>query len=250
MSDSSLLKSHAMIVRAIRFKDRVALNSAIQRSKMLIRQLAPKETHFIEELDQIGFSPSVWPCEPQYELQRWHEGCEELASLLEVVASQLDTFSIKVESQANSTLKQVCDRFHQVAFQLHSRQKGRLPFEIKDEYDVQDLLHSILRLFFDDVRPEEWVPSYAGKATRMDFLLKNEKIVVEVKKTRSGLGDADLGSQLLEDIARYKAHPDCAQLFCFVYDPDHLLRNPRGLEADLSTTAEEMPVYVYIRPAL
>jgi REase_DpnII-MboI len=33
--------------------------------------------------------------------------------------------------------------------------------DIKDEYDVQDLLHAILRAFFDDVRPEEFVPSYA-----------------------------------------------------------------------------------------
>lgn len=248
MSDTQLLKDHALAVRAVRFKDQVALNSAIQRSKMLIRQVVPKETHCIEEIDQIGFAPSVWPCEQAYELRRWTEGCEELASLLETVASQLDTFGVAVESEVNRTLTQVCERFHQVALQLRSRHKGRPTLEITDEYDVQDLLHAVLRIFFDDVRPEEWVPSYAGKATRMDFLLKREKTVIEVKKTRTGLGDADVGSQLVEDIARYKAHQDCTQLFCFVYDPDHLLRNPRGLEADLSKTHGELPVQVYIRP--
>ena len=56
--------------------------------------------------------------------------------------------------------------------------------EIKDEYDVQDLLNALLRLNFDDVRPEEYTPSYAGSSTRVDFLLKKEKIVIEVKKTR------------------------------------------------------------------
>ena len=39
-------------------------------------------------------------------------------------------------------------------------------------------------LYFDDIRAEEWTPSYAGKCARVDFLLKNEKIVIEVKKTR------------------------------------------------------------------
>ena len=159
MSDTQLLKDHALAVRAVRFKDQVALNSAIQRSKMLIRQVVPKETHCIEEIDQIGFAPSVWPCEQAYELRRWTEGCEELASLLETVASQLDTFGVAVESEVNRTLTQVCERFHQVALQLRSRHKGRPTLEITDEYDVQDLLHAVLRIFFDDVRPEEWVPS-------------------------------------------------------------------------------------------
>jgi REase_DpnII-MboI len=52
---------------------------------------------------------------------------------------------------------------------------------MKDEYDVQDSLHALLKLHFDDVRREEWTPSYAGSQSRMDFLLKREKIVVETK---------------------------------------------------------------------
>jgi len=68
----------------------------------------------------------------------------------------------------------------------------------------------------------------------MDFLLKNEQIVVETKMTRSGLGDKQVGEQLITDVARYKEHPDCKILFCFVYDPGAYVRNPRGLEADLN----------------
>ena len=67
----------------------------------------------------------------------------------------------------------------------------------------------------------------------MDFLLKNEKVVVETKMTRSGLGDKQVGEQLIVDVARYKEHPDCKMLICFVYDPEAHIRNPRGLEADL-----------------
>lgn len=63
-------------------------------------------------------------------------------------------------------------RFHSFAKQIQKRQRNREPFIIRDEYDVQDLLHSLLRIHFDDVRPEEYCPSYAGKSARMDFFLK------------------------------------------------------------------------------
>jgi len=78
----------------------------------------------------------------------------------------------------------ICRRFPVVATELQTRHAGRGSHVIDDEYDVQDLLRALLRIDFEDVRPEEWTPSYAGKSARLDFLLKREKIVVEVKKTR------------------------------------------------------------------
>jgi hypothetical protein len=110
------------------------------------------------------------------------------------------------------------------------------------------LVHSLLHLYFDDIRPEEWTPSYAGKTSRMDFLLKQEQIVVEVKKTRKGLDAKELGSQLIEDMARYQAHPDCDSLICFVYDPDGRISNPRGIENDLRRPEGDLRVEVLIRP--
>lgn len=63
-------------------------------------------------------------------------------------------------------------RFDDAARALRGRKRGRADFEVNDEYDVQDLVHAVLRLHFDDVRPEEWSPSYLGASTRIDFLLK------------------------------------------------------------------------------
>ena len=63
----------------------------------------------------------------------------------------------------------------------------------------------------------------------MDFLLKKEKIVVEVKMTRRGLADKEVGDQLIVDIERYKKHPDCNTLICFIYDPDgRIMNSPRS----------------------
>ncbi len=144
-------------------------------------------------------------------------------------------------------LDQICSRFQLVARQLRSRRENRATLSVTDEYDVQDLLRSLLWLHFDDIRTEEWTPSYAGKSSRMDFLLKPEQIVVETKKTRPSLTAKELGSELIEDIARYEKHPDCSALVCFVYDPEGFVANPRGVESDLNRD-QPIPVRVFVRP--
>ncbi|MBL1729070.1 hypothetical protein ELD60_31035, partial [Klebsiella pneumoniae] len=126
-------------------------------------------------------------------------------------------------------VKKICSRFHLVANQLKTRHSNRESLVISDEYDVQDLLHALLHIYFDDIRPEEWTPNYAGGSSRVDFLLKNEGIIIEVKKTRATLKAKDIGSELLIDSQRYRSHPDCKKLLCFVYDPDGWIANPRGL---------------------
>ena len=110
-------------------------------------------------------------------------------------------------------------------------------------------LRALLLTRFVDVRPEEWTSSYAGRSSRMDFLLKKEKIVIEVKMTRTGLADGEIGNQLILDIARYKKHRNCKALVCFVYDPDHRLKRPAQLERDLSGERDGLLVRVRVRPS-
>ena len=57
-----------------------------------------------------------------------------------------------------------------------------------------------------------------------------------------------LGEQLIIDIAKYKSHPDCKTLYCFVYDPEGYINNPRGIENDLNDDSKEMKVKVKIIP--
>ena len=145
-------------------------------------------------------------------------------------------------------LERLCLRFHAAARQLQARHGSRTTLTIEDEYDVQDLLHAILRLHFDDIRAEEWSPSYAGAASRVDFLLKQESIVVEVKKTRARMTPKTLGEELIIDRARYEKHPDCKTLVCFVYDPEGRIGNPVGIERDLEDHGGKLKVRVIIAP--
>jgi len=142
----------------------------------------------------------------------------------------------------------IANRFHSVATQLRRRHDNRESLRIGDEYDVQDLLHALLKVDFDDVRPEEYSPSQSGAASRLDFLLKVQKVVVEAKMASVKLTDKKIGEQLIVDIERYRAHPDCESLVCLVYDPEQHIRNPAGLERDLSRKEEDLEVYVIVVP--
>ena len=74
----------------------------------------------------------------------------------------------------------------------------------------------------------------------------SEKVVIEVKKTRRGLDDKELGDQLIIDVDRYKVHADCERLVCFVYDPEGRIGNPNGIMAGLNKQHEGFAtVYIY-----
>lgn len=151
----------------------------------------------------------------------------------------LETLTTADSDDALNRLLSLCKRFPIFARQLSKRGRDRLPVEINDEYDMQYLFHALLKLHFDDVRTEEWMPSYAGGVKRADYLLKEERIVIELKKTRNRLTDKELGEELIIDIANYKKHSDCSTLVCYAYDPEHRINNPRGLESDLSYKSSE-----------
>lgn len=67
---------------------------------------------------------------------------------------------------------------------LSHRRKGAVPLTFSSEYDIQDLLHALVRPWVSDIRPEEFTPSYAGSSMRMDFLLPAYKTVIETELVR------------------------------------------------------------------
>lgn len=171
-----------------------------------------------------------------------------LKAILEDLPEEDSSNTMSLHNSNEDYLLKIFNRFHEVAKQLLQRHSKRNTIKIEDEYDAQDLLHGLFKIFFEDVRSEEWTPSYAGGTSRMDFLLKKENQVIEVKKTRNSHTDKILGEELLIDIAKYQSHPNCKELICFVYDPDSILKNPRGIENDLTKTHGDLIVKVFIRP--
>lgn len=144
--------------------------------------------------------------------------------------------------------KQLCQRFHAIARQLRLRGEYRTTLSIEDEIDAQDLLHALLRVQFDDIGADEWIPGYANDQTRTTFLLDHNRLAVIVKKTRAGLTSKDLAEQVRIDAERYRVREQCTGLFCFIYDPDGRIGNPRGMEHDLATVNDHFTVNVFVAP--
>ena len=228
-------------------------------TEVALERIFGKDTRHLKDFNDIHYSLMVFSSDtPDYEFERaYQDGVRTAIAILDSFIDEINEYweegkegGGSVKASALENVKLIIRRFHRVARQLRNRYADRDTLEIEDEYDVQDLLHALLKLYFDDIRPEEYTPSYAGSASRVDFLLKEEKIIIEVKKTRKGIGVKEIGEQLLIDAQRYQSHPDCNQLVCFVYDPEGRIANPRGLENDLSKENNGVPVLVFITPEL
>jgi DpnII restriction endonuclease len=150
-------------------------------------------------------------------------------------------------SEPLTRVMNILDRIPAAVRVLSSRRQERPALVLNDEYDLQYLLHALLVVEFRDVRPEEWTPSYAGSSSRMDFLLKQQKIVIETKYVRGDHDDHKIADELVVDKARYASHPGCKTLVCFVYDPVRALRNPEAIQNDLRSLADP-PTEVMVRP--
>ncbi|UUY01790.1 hypothetical protein LRS13_13760 [Svornostia abyssi] len=184
-------------------------------------------------------------------IDRWQHPFETTfhSSLLEqrqLLAEAKHLVKSAASSENLALIERICRGFPALSHAVAHRHASRPALLIGDEYDVQDLLGGILRMLFQDVREEDPAPTRAGGSSRVDFLLKREQVVVEVKMTRAGLKDRQVGDQLIQDVERYRAHPECGALVAFVYDPDRHIVNARGLEDDLAGERSGLIVRVVV----
>ncbi|MBD1860107.1 MULTISPECIES: hypothetical protein [Trichocoleus] len=208
----------------------------------------------IADFNSISYSFSFGPVSEQDVQKKWIDSLSIAQATFESFVHEINEYGLPKTHQDISVstfeiMERLLKRFHLVARQLKERHGERSTLQIEDEYDVQDLLHSLLKLYFDDIRPEEVCPSYAGSSSRVDFLLKPQRVMLEVKKTRKSLEAKEVGEQLIIDTSRYSEHPDVDTLICFVYDPELRIGNPKGLAADLERRSlENLNVKVLIFP--
>lgn len=172
-----------------------------------------------------------------------------------LLAGELDTLNSAGRLQfaggeidAVGVVRTLGQRLLYVQREIQRRHGSRAAMTFDDEYDDQDLFRSLLRIFFDDVRPEDHVPEYAGGASRIDFVLAGFGIAVELKHCRPTHTAKQIGEELMVDAQRYAAHSNVRHLVCIVIDHDGRLNNPRGLEADLASvsTRDDLAVSVAI----
>ena len=161
----------------------------------------------------------------------------QLSNILNAV-EKVDFGLAKDVEEPIDLIIRVLDRMGSVERALKTRHDSRPTLTVEDEYDIQDLLRSLLFLYFDDVSEEDPSPKFAGSSTRVDLLLRKERIVVEVKKTRPTMTEGELGQQLKLDIVDYKQRQGCDALIIVIDDRARRLKNPKGFVDDLTKVEE------------
>jgi len=122
---------------------------------------------------------------------------------------------------ADDTIRDILNNFpNAVQKIIKNRRKGKDNFQIKDEYDVQDILYVILKSIFPTLRDEDAVPKAGAKSTKIDFIIREEKILIEVKMMKEkDTNETNFIEELKVDFESYHQCAWLKKLYCFVYDP-------------------------------
>jgi len=190
------------------------------------------------------------------EINHFKEDIKDKICILEALLGKADLIPVleqpveKIEKD-NETKKiiQIMKWFNKFVQELRYRHNNRETIIINDEYDIQDLLRSLLKIFYNDVRHEDFAPSNAWWNSRIDLVLHDEKIIIEIKMASEKLKDKDIWEQILIDIWRYHNHPSYKTLIVFIYDKWDNIRNKQWLIKDLQKQSKNWKeIIVIINP--
>jgi hypothetical protein len=111
------------------------------------------------------------------------------------------------------------------ARRLRTRRAGRQPFELNDEYDVQDLAEVALSGVFDDVVREDATPMRADGHHRVDFSIPSIRTLIEIKYLKRRTDIRKVSDELRADMIAYASHSIARRLFLYTYDPSGYIAN-------------------------
>lgn len=121
-------------------------------------------------------------------------------------------------------VERLCRRLPQSARILGTRsRKDKRAFEVEDEYDVQDLLHAVLRAYFKYPVQEDPLPKVAGaKSSRADISIQDLGVLIEVKYARGPQDQRRIFEEHSQDLLLYAQWPHLKTLVLLIYNSSDL----------------------------
>ncbi len=99
-----------------------------------------------------------------------------------------------------------------------------------DEPELQKFIYSMLRTLFVSVEYEDPTEKLCGKFNRLDFVLKDHKIIIEVKYIRDKKHGKSFSEELSVDYLRYQQSPYGKTIINYIYDPNkHIVNHALSL---------------------
>lgn len=125
----------------------------------------------------------------------------------------------------------LCQRIRYAAKILEARQrKNKQAYVIEDEYDVQDLLHSIIRAYIKFSVQEDPLGKVAGtKSGRADISIEELGVLIEVKYVHGPEDQKRIFEDFSQDLVLYPKWTRLTTLIFLIYNSDDL-RDPEALQ--------------------
>lgn len=143
-------------------------------------------------------------------------------------------FSSKILFQLETDITlivKICERIPYSARILAQRSRiDKKPYTVEDEYDVQDLLHAVIRAYTPYSVQEDPLNKVAGsRAGRVDISIEDLGVLVEVKYAREPKDQAKFVDDFHRDLGLYAKWPPLQYLIYIVYNAVKL-RDPEALK--------------------
>lgn len=141
-----------------------------------------------------------------------------------LILEDLEKALLKIKYISKGAEELVMDILHSfgnaVKKVVTQRRKDHPEFKITDEYDVQDMLYVVIKSVFPNLRAEDPIPKVGAKSTKIDLILREERILIEVKMLKEkDTNETEFIEQLKIDFESYHECQWLQHLYCYVYDP-------------------------------
>ncbi|MBY0549692.1 MAG: hypothetical protein K2W95_20610 [Candidatus Obscuribacterales bacterium] len=165
-------------------------------------------------------------------LKRWQDHIRAYASLFFPQRQKEESTS------ATQIILQVCTSIRASAKCLQNRRKvkghDQKAYEVANEFDVQDLLHAVIKAYFPSADIECPLPKMAQTASsRADMQLPEQGIIIEAKYVRENYDQKKLLGDLIVDCDYYSTWSELKLLLFVIYDTNKLM-NPNALATYIS----------------
>ncbi|MBM4056231.1 MAG: response regulator [Planctomycetes bacterium] len=150
----------------------------------------------------------------------WYYEKQKLRELtLETLKKEIEKHTDKDISGINLIEKILANFSNSIIKITKNRRKAHDLFKVVDEYDVQDIIYTMLKPIFNDITDEDPVRKVGGKSSKIDFFIPSENIGLEIKMIKENESDeSKYIDELKKDFESYSIE-DMEYLICFVYDP-------------------------------
>lgn len=180
----------------------------------------------------------------KYTKTNYKHEIEKAISTLKIIIENLENNSIPKNNTYNQEIiETILNKFHKVVLELNE-----FDIKIQTESDVKKILKALLSIYYENIKTEEHVESYAGIASRIDLYIKDINYGIEIKLAKNSIQQKQIVEQINDDVQKYQKLSNCERIFFFIYNPEFLIRNHVSLEEELPSKAGNIEITTIVNP--